>query len=193
MTLGGRLASIRLPLLTPRLALRLPEPIDVPFLVRWVNDAPVFRPLVGRPRPYTRREEVAWVRNSQRAASRGEKLNLAITRRESGDIMGGVGLEIRDWDNGRGRLGYWLAPDFWHAAYGSEAASAVCAVAFRRLKLHRIDAAVYEFNPRSMSLLRRLGFRREGNQREVLFRGRTWHDEVTFGLLSSEFRPFRPG
>ncbi len=80
---GGKLSRIHPPILSPRLTLRLPEPSDVPFLVRYVNDPAVFRPLIGRHKPYTRSEEAEWVRDSRRAAAKGEKLNLAITLRES--------------------------------------------------------------------------------------------------------------
>lgn len=192
-SIGGKFAKVRLPLLTPRLALRLPQISDVPFLFRWVNDPAVFRPLATRHARYKRSEEVAWVKSSRRLASRGVQLNLAITLRREGAHIGGIGLEIRDWDNGHGWIGYWLAPKYWHQGYASEAASAVCQVAFRNLRLHRIDASVFEFNPRSMRVLRKLGFKREGRKRDILFRDGRWHDEVSFGLLIKEFRPSRLG
>lgn len=188
-SLGGRLSPISIPILTARLALRLPKPSDVPFLMRRINDPAVFRPLASRHAHFKESEEVEWVRGSRSTARKGEKLNLAITLRETGVLIGGIGLEIRDWDNGRGWIGYWLAKPYWHRGYASEAASAVCQIAFRRLKLHRIDAAVFEFNPRSARILRRLGFRREGIRRDVLFRDGRWHREFTFGLLAQDFRP----
>jgi [ribosomal protein S5]-alanine N-acetyltransferase len=193
---GGKLAGIRLPVRTPRLALRLPQLSDVPRLVRYINDPLVFRPLMSRHAPWKRSEEDEFVRRSREAARLGSMLNLAITLRTTGELVGGIGLEVRDWDNGHAWTGYWLAPAYWHQGYGSEAASAVCRLAFRELRLHRIDASVFEFNPRSMRLLRGLGFRREGRKRQVLFRDGRWHDEVDFGLLAKEFRPAprrRPG
>lgn len=187
--LGGRLTRVNVPVETPRLLLRLPQLSDVATVVRELNDPKVFRPLIARHAHYTRAEEIDWVKSSRRAARAGEKLNLAITLRETGALVGGIGLEIRDWDNGHGWIGYWLAKQHWHRGYASEAASAVCGIAFRRLRLHRIDASVFEFNPRSMRLLRGLGFEAEGKRRDILFRGRRWHDEVVFGLLAKEFRP----
>ncbi len=188
-SLGGRLARLRLPLLTPRLALRLPRLSDVPLLTRYMNDPRVSLPLTARHAPYTRPQEIAWVNDSIRAATKGEKLNLAITRREGGTLVGGIGLEVPDWENGHGWTGYWRVPQHWHQGYASEAASAVCQVAFGRLKLHRIDANVFDFNPRSMRLLKRLGFKREGRRRETYHRGHRWHDELAFGLLATDFRP----
>jgi RimJ/RimL family protein N-acetyltransferase len=158
--------------------------------MRYLNHPSVFRPLAYRGTRFRRLEEVAWVRRSRRAAAHGDYWNFAVTRRDSGALVGGIGLEVRDWANGRGWTGYWIARPFWHRGYGAEAASAVCDVAFRRLKLQRIDAEVFDFNQRSMRLLRRLGFRREGRRRHVLRRGGRWYDEIAFGLLASEFRPW---
>jgi [ribosomal protein S5]-alanine N-acetyltransferase len=187
--LGGRLARIRLPVLTPRLALRLPRLSDVPFLLRYINDPRVSRPLTSRHAPYRRSEEEAWVRKSRKGARKGNNLHLTITLRGSGEAIGGIGLEDLDWDNRHGWTGYWLVPRHWHKGYGMEAASAICDIAFRQLRLHRIDANVFEFNPRSMRLLRRLGFKEEGRKRETYHRSRQWYDEVAFGLLASDFRP----
>lgn len=190
--LGGKLAPISVPIRTPRLVLRLPRMADVPLLVRYINDPRVSRPLTTRRAPYRPSEEAEWVDSSRRAARRGEKLNLAITLPGSDALVGGIGLEIPDWANGHGWTGYWLRPTYWHRGFGSEAASAVCQVAFQYLKLHRIDASVFDFNPRSMQLLRRLGFRKEGTRREILYRGGRWHDEIVFGLLAEDYRPSVP-
>lgn len=187
--LGGRLSSIGLPILTPRLALRLPRESDVPLFLRYLNDPRVSRTLSSRHTPYRREGEVAWVRQSRRAAFRGEKLNLVVTLRPEGTPVGGAGLEIRDWENGHGWTGYWLAPRYWHRGFASEAVSALCHIGFHKLKLHRVDAHVFEFNPRSMRLLRTLGFKNEGRVREVYRRGRRWYDEYAFGLLVEDFRP----
>jgi [ribosomal protein S5]-alanine N-acetyltransferase len=188
-TLGDRLAAVRVPVLTPRLALRLPRVSDVPRLVEYLNDPPVFRPVFARSEPLTRSDELVWVQRARRRTLRHQKLNLAITQRSTGELIGGVGLELREEAGRRGWLGYWIARPFWHRGYASEAASAVLTLGFERVGLHRVDAAVFEFNPRSMRLLERLGFRREGYRREVLRRDGRWYDEATFGLLAREFRP----
>lgn len=189
--LGGRFRRVRLPIRTARLSLRLPRPSDVPELTRYFRDRRILRPLTVRRAPFSRADEVRFVRGARRGAARGEFLRLAITLRDTGELVGGIGLEGRPWETGRGWTGYWLAPRHWHRGYGSEAASAVFRLAFRELGLHRIDAEVFEFNRRSARLLRRLGFRREGRRRAAVRRGGRWVDELQFGLLRDEFRPYR--
>ena len=185
---GGRLRSVHLPLLTARLSLRLPELADVPRLTQYIDSPRVFRGLQARHTPFSREEEARWVRSARRSAAKGEHLHLTITLRGQRQLIGGIGLEVRDWENRRGFLGYWLAPEYWHQGYASEATRAVLHLAFRRLHLHRVEAQVFGFNLRSMRLLRRLGFRREGLRRDILYRGGQWHDEVSFGLLAREYR-----
>ena len=53
--------------------------------------------------------------------------------------------------------------------------------------LHRIDAEVYEFNKRSIKLLRYLGFKIEGLKREAHFDGKKYHNIVVLGLLKKDF------
>ncbi len=190
--LGGSLAGVRLPLRTARLLLRLNTEADAPILTRHINEPGVLAGLERQTRRYSKADEVLFIQAGRRAASKGERLPLAITLNVSGEHIGGVGLDLREGDGDFGSLGYWLTPQYWHQGYGSEAVAAVCRLAFETLKLHRIDATVFDSNTRSVALLRRLGFRKEGHRREVRRLGRRWEGEAILGLLRGDFRPPRP-
>jgi RimJ/RimL family protein N-acetyltransferase len=69
-----------------------------------------------------------------------------------------------------------------------EAVSAVLDYAFGTLGLHRIEADSDPRNDASMALLERLGFQREGFQRERYFDLGEIQDAVLFGLLAREWR-----
>lgn len=75
-------------------------------------------------------------------------------------------------------LGY--SVDAAHEGRGlmREALEAVLADAFGRLRLHRVQANVRPENLRSLGLLTRLGFEREGLAREYLFIDGAWRDHV---------------
>jgi ribosomal-protein-alanine N-acetyltransferase len=75
-------------------------------------------------------------------------------------------------------LGYSI--DAAHEGRGlmREALEAVLADAFGRLGLHRVQANVRPENARSLALLARLGFEREGLAREYLFIDGAWRDHV---------------
>lgn len=75
-------------------------------------------------------------------------------------------------------LGYSI--DSAHEGRGlmREALEAVLADAFGRLGLHRVQANVRPENARSLALLERLGFEREGLAREYLFIDGAWRDHL---------------
>jgi [ribosomal protein S5]-alanine N-acetyltransferase len=61
--------------------------------------------------------------------------------------------------------------------------------AFGTLRLHRVEANVQPDNARSIALVERLGFRREGYSPRYLKIGNRWRDHVRFAMLADEFTP----
>jgi ribosomal-protein-alanine N-acetyltransferase len=61
--------------------------------------------------------------------------------------------------------------------------------AFRRLKLHRLEANIQPDNERSIRLVRGLGFRLEGLSPEYLKISGRWRDHERWALLADEWRP----
>ncbi|MCU0990778.1 MAG: GNAT family N-acetyltransferase [Xanthomonadales bacterium] len=62
-------------------------------------------------------------------------------------------------------IGYALLPEFCGAGYAFEATSAVLAYAGKQLGARRVVAIVADYNERSISLLKKLGFADEGTMR----------------------------
>jgi [ribosomal protein S5]-alanine N-acetyltransferase len=79
-------------------------------------------------------------------------------------------------------LGYAIDPAHEGRGLMHEALQAVLADAFGRLGLHRVQANVLPDNTRSLALLTRLGFEREGVAREYLFIDGAWRDHVLTAL-----------
>jgi ribosomal-protein-alanine N-acetyltransferase len=73
----------------------------------------------------------------------------------------------------------------------TEAVGLVVRDAFRRLRLHRLEANVQPGNRASIRLVRRLGFRREGySPRYLKIQGR-WRDHERWALLADAATPRR--
>ena len=59
--------------------------------------------------------------------------------------------------------------------------------AFGPVGLHRVEATVQPENTRSIALVERLGFRREGYSPKYLKIAGRWRDHVRFAILAEEF------
>ena len=85
-------------------------------------------------------------------------------------------------------LGYYGLAPYAGAGYMSEGLELALHVAFRVLKLHRIEANVQPTNRASQALVRRAGFAREGYSRRYVRVAGRWRDHVRFALLVEDWR-----
>jgi len=111
----------------------------------------------------------------------------AVTLRERVGVLGVV--DFHDWDrrHRRAEIGYSLARAAWGQGIASEAVQAVIGFGFTRMQLHRIEALTIVDNLRSVRLLERFGFRREGTRRECsLEDDGAFHDSTIYGLLEQD-------
>jgi ribosomal-protein-alanine N-acetyltransferase len=88
-------------------------------------------------------------------------------------------------------LGYYAFAPYAGAGYMSEGLELVLHVAFRVLKLHRVEANVQPTNRRSLTLVRRAGFVREGYSRRYVRVAGQWRDHVRMALLVEDWRARR--
>nr|WP_233261699.1 GNAT family protein [Vitiosangium sp. GDMCC 1.1324] len=79
-------------------------------------------------------------------------------------------------------------PREWGQGYGREAVGRVVEFGFTSLELHRLEADVDPRNSSSIQVLERLGFQREGYQRERYLLNGERQDAVLYGLLRPEWR-----
>jgi len=68
-----------------------------------------------------------------------------------------------------------------------EALTAALSWGFAEMQLNRVEAQVHPANGPSLSLVERLGFRREGLLREVARWGESFHDLLQLGLLRTDW------
>lgn len=93
---------------------------------------------------------------------------IAFILKDTGELIGTGGLYI-DEENHKARLGYILHPHFWNRGYITEVVEKLLYVAFDMLKLHRVEANVYNGNIGSMRVLEKNGFQYEGRQRDAVY------------------------
>ncbi|HKI38423.1 MAG TPA: GNAT family protein [Gemmataceae bacterium] len=122
----------------------------------------------------------------------GTWFQLAITRADSGEMIGDCGLHCRQEDPRQMEIGITLAPAHQGHGYATEALGVVLDYLFVRLGKHRVTATTDADNAAAAALLRRLGFRREGHFIDnVWFKGK-WGSEFSFALLRREWEQRQP-
>jgi len=88
-------------------------------------------------------------------------------------------------------VGYYAFAPHAGTGYMSEGLELALIVAFRLLRLHRVEANVQPANVRSLALIRRAGFVREGFSRRYIRIGGRWRDHVRMALLVEDWRARR--
>jgi len=168
-----------------RVYLRPIEPSDLPSFYQWAN-APETRGLIGEVQPSSYPETVE---SYEKKKKDPDCVWLAVVVRETQQLIGETGLlrmfppwRTTDWSV---IIGESLARG---QGYGTEAASLMLNYAFGSLNFHRVSIGVVGFNLAALRFYERLGFRREGVQRDGYYYAHRYHEFVMLSLLEDEFR-----
>lgn len=114
---------------------------------------------------------------------------LLVCRCEDDALVGAFNLsEIVRGAFQSAYLGYFAFVPHEGEGYMGEGLELTLGVAFRTLKLHRVEVNVQPTNRRSLALVRRAGFVREGFSRRYVRIAGSWCDHVRFALLAEDWR-----
>jgi RimJ/RimL family protein N-acetyltransferase len=160
------------------------EPSDEPLLREWINDPANWRTL-DHLLPVNELREREVIEKRYKSAS---DIALGIVVRSGDRLIGVASLNRINGPNRSAVFGIVLG-DRAHQSqgYGTEATRLMVRYGFRELNLNRIGLTVYADNERGIRAYRRAGFVQEGRLREVYFRNGSYHDELQFSLLRSEW------
>lgn len=172
---------------TERLRLRMTEPRDAPGLLTVFGDPEVAR-FLSRPAFTELAQAEAFQVRLQACFRERSYLQWGIARRTDDVLIGTFTLFHVDLEQGRGEIGYTLQRDHWGQGLAGEAVGAMIGVVFGELGLRRLEADVDPRNTRSLALLEKLGFVREGLLRERFLVNGELQDTVLLGLLSREWQ-----
>jgi ribosomal-protein-alanine N-acetyltransferase len=171
-----------------RIVLRMPQARDVreflalrrdsrSFLERWEP-----RP----PRGYGfARSGFSHLLKANRA---GHSLKMFVCLRSTGEIIGAMNLNgiVRGAMQGAS-VGYWIARPFASKGYSTEALHLALRVAFVRMRLHRVKAAIIPNNRASVALVRKCRFRYEGLAKRFLQIDGRWRDHQRWAMTIEEW------
>lgn len=171
---------------TERLLLRPFALSDAPQVQALAGDAVIADTTSCIPHPYEEGMAEEWIATHLPKFRTGERVDLAITAKETGGLVGAISLTIQRGYK-RAELGFWIGREYWNRGYCTEAARTVIEYGFRRLFLNRIYSHHFCRNPASGRVMVKIGMSREGLLRQHVFKGERFEDLVVYGILKRDW------
>jgi len=171
---------------TRRLILREIVPADAAALFRVRGDLRVTRLNSGKPMQALD-EARELIEKGRQAFLDQRRLDWGITFIDKPSLIGRCGFNYWLQQDRRASIGYDLGYSYWGHGIMTEAVHAMIAFGFQRMNLNRVEADVAAENIGSIRVLEKVGFQREGLQREQYFEWDEFHDLVLFSLLRKDF------
>jgi [ribosomal protein S5]-alanine N-acetyltransferase len=172
----------------PRVYLRPPRKSDQPaFLAAVARSRSLHRGWVIAPKtPYGFRR---FVKRFASRKARPTHLGFLVFHKEDDGLVGVFNFsEIVRSAFKCAYLGYYAFTPQTGAGLMTEGIALALDVAFRKLRLHRIEVNVQPHNRRSLALAKRVGFTREGYSRRYVKIAGRWRDHVRLAILAEDWR-----
>ena len=163
---------------------------DKPALLRHANNRNVWRNLRDRfPHPYNDADADAWI-----SYAGGEPVPWGVYAIDlAGEAVGTISLRRgHDEERHSVEIGYWLAEPFWGRGIMTAVVGGITTLALEEPHVYRIFAPVFSWNPASMRVLQKAGFRREGIMRKSAVKDGVLIDQVLFAITSERGVPYSP-
>jgi RimJ/RimL family protein N-acetyltransferase len=176
---------------TPRLRLRRFKTEDLAPFLSYRNDPEIARYQSWE--SFSLEEALPFIeeQKSLQIGEPGKWFQFAIELKETAALIGDCAFKINEDDSRQAEIGFTLARAFQKKGYAAEAAGRVIEYGFTELRLHRIIAVTDCENSSSVSLLERMGMRREARfVQNIWFKGK-WGDEYLYALLRDEWMAHR--
>ena len=141
---------------TERLILREWTLNDVGDMVEGLGNFVTAKNLVT-PFPYTEQNAIEYI--SKHLHNSSDDFAFAIVLKNSGKVVGGTGLDVRD---GIFNGGIWLNEDYTGQGFGTEVWIARAKFVFEGLNLEVLDCGYFEFNNRSKHMQEKVGYKTIG-------------------------------
>lgn len=118
----------------------------------------------------------------------GQSVGFIVIHRETKDIVGAINLNNISRDRFQNAIaGYYAFLPYAGKGLMREGMMLVLRHAFRKLKLHRVEANIQPRNKASIALVKRCGFVREGFSRRLVKVSGRWQDHERWAILAEDF------
>jgi len=172
-----------------RLLIRNFKDSDLESFLAYRNNAEVAQ-FQGWEVPYSREQALRFFDQikGMESPKAGHWLQLAVELKQTGEMIGDLGLRVVEQDARQAVIGFTIAPAHWRNGYATEAITCLLEFLFDDLDLHRVSADCDVENTSSWRTLEKAGFRREAHFVESFPMGGKYGSEFYYGMLQREWR-----
>jgi RimJ/RimL family protein N-acetyltransferase len=161
-------------------ALREFQAEDRDALVNLANNANIANNLGdGFPHPYSIEAADKFIKDAQESSP-----TTRFCIEKNGVYVGNIGLHPNvDIYRKNAEVGYFIGEPYWGQGIASQAVKMMVDYGFQVLKMHRIEAGVFDYNIASKKVLENAGFEFEGTAKQSVFKNGSFHDEFKYAIL----------
>lgn len=138
---------------------------------------------------YTLEVQKRLIGSNNEQSKRDEKYSFGIFQKNNDTIIGNIALtEVFRGPLQSCYIGYYLDLECNGKGYMTEAVRLAVKFGFEDIKLHRIEAGVMPRNLRSMRVLEKAGFIKEGIARKNVNINGKWEDHQVLAILDEDYK-----
>ena len=151
--------------------------------LRALRNSPETSPFLTSIMPVNESGQRVWFQNVSLDTS---KMYFAVEDTQK-KFIGFVRCDEWDRVNGSIRIGVDIVPQKRRQGYATSVYRLLLTYLFHQLRIHRIWLLVLESNIPAMNLYKKIGFKKEGIQRQAIFRNNRYQDYVSMSILAPEY------
>lgn len=167
-----------------KVILRPIEADDIEKIRDLINDPWMEKRIVGWALPISRKDQEQWYANYHNTKT---EIRFVIETDTDG-FVGLTGLKDIDYKNGVATsAGVRVRQQIQSRGVATDTYMTMFRYAFNELRLHRVNTSALEQNTISIHVMEKVGCKKEGLQRESIYKDGKYHNVVTMGVIASDY------
>lgn len=154
--------------------------------VNWLNDKEVCRDNSHATFPNTKSKTLAYIESLENSK---DEIVFAIRWKKNDVHIGNIAIKKIDRINRSAELAIIIGDkNYWNKGVGSEAYELMIDYGFNTLNLNRISSGQTISNKGMIKVCEKMGMKKEGTLRQVLFKNGEYLDAVIYSILKKNYK-----